>query len=418
MRHVYVWITVLAPSTGRDAMQHDLETMKTDLRQLRFFDKLTAAEQDWLRHAISTYGEVMDHNMERRWESQTPAEREVSARPLNWPTMSGVERRVWGLEYAADPQSLWAKTERLWMTISCGGLVGGKSALLNRLLRGKAPLRDRPPCNFSYPWYELVEATGPVPAVTVGLGGAMSLGSAITGDGGAPETGGIIAGARCLVINQTAFSIAWANDAATALVGAVLSMFASPDGEREVDDWDKGEGVKKLLPCLTRAHRLWPEVIQAYKAGPEFLVRHGPWPAWKLLMGDRVGAVDKNWALEGIKKGPFSQLAAPNPMDLTFADFDSRLVERPAVEEPAEEDGRLSHAAARIGAFLQGRDPGSLERTGAATLPQLGEQARRSEHEVVWVSSRCWMLEKSLDWVNAAPATINLSGASRQAVEA
>jgi hypothetical protein len=40
------------------------------------------------------------------------------------------------------------------------------SALLNRLLDGKAPLPEPPPLSFSYPWYELVD-TGAADAFRV-----------------------------------------------------------------------------------------------------------------------------------------------------------------------------------------------------------------------------------------------------------
>lgn len=40
-------------------------------------------------------------------------------------------------------------------------IVDEKSALFSRLLDGKKPLIYPPPCSYSYPWYEVIEESGP-----------------------------------------------------------------------------------------------------------------------------------------------------------------------------------------------------------------------------------------------------------------
>jgi len=41
---------------------------------------------------------------------------------------------------------------------------GPQSALFARLLAGREPLSFPPPTSFSYPWYALIERTGPPPS--------------------------------------------------------------------------------------------------------------------------------------------------------------------------------------------------------------------------------------------------------------
>jgi len=64
-------------------MSTDLNEMKTDLKNLRFFAGLSTDEQNRLRQAVADYGAVMEHNLKTLWECQTDAEREQAARPLS-----------------------------------------------------------------------------------------------------------------------------------------------------------------------------------------------------------------------------------------------------------------------------------------------------------------------------------------------
>ena len=52
-------------------------------------------------------------------------------------------------------------TSREGYDYTMNGVTFEKSSLLHRLLDGKDPLPDPPPTQFSYPWYDVIEGTGP-----------------------------------------------------------------------------------------------------------------------------------------------------------------------------------------------------------------------------------------------------------------
>jgi len=315
------------------------------------------------------------------------------------------EQAAWLVQYMDDPRQHWNATQRQLSAIAGGGLVGGKSALLNRLIQGKAALRDRPPCSFSYPWYEAVEATRPVMITTVGLSGVMSLGSAMKGTGGADQVPEVIDGVKCLVINQSAYVISGANEAAKTLAKIARQMMESPDGLREVDDWRLGGNAKREAPALTRKHPLWDELLAAYEAGPEFEVRHGQWPSWRVFMGTRVGVADEAWGLECVAKAPFSQLAEPQPMDLAFAGLNAKLVVATLAQHEADEnDSPEDDSARRIRDVLCGQDPEKKDGRPMRALNIMADGAHAPKRATVRLSTSCWMMEKServvWEWVS------------------
>jgi len=380
----------------------DTDPMKTDLKQLRFFEALSVHEQARLREAVAGYCAVMDNNLEARWASQSEEAREEAARPLSWKTMSEDAQAAWALDYASNPRATWDQTQRMLSSISSGGLVGGKSALLARLIEGKPALRERPPCSFSYPWYEIVEATGSTMVTTLGLSGVMSLGSLMNGSGGAESSVGPIEGVASLVINQSSYRLVEANVAGRALLRLVVAMLDSPDGEREVDDWRFGGAVKRNIPALTRRHRLWDEVLAAYASGPEFRVQHGHWPAWRLFVGARVGVVDREWAMDGIRKGAFAQLADVNPMDLTFAGLNAKVVQEEVIGREAASEV-CDEAAQRIQNVLRGQAPDYTASLAAWPTTLAPSGSGEGKPAVVRLATSCWMLEKSPEWVGFDP---------------
>lgn len=357
---------------------------------LRHWDTLSDAERDRLKEAVRMYNEVQAHNLGEEWSQQSDGEREEAARPVRWREMTLDEQQTWREGYLASPKAVWMEKMSSLAQLMSGGL-GGKSSLLDRLVRGELPLKQRPPTSFSYPWYSLVEGSTEEVASTVSLGGVMSLGSAMRGAGG--EEAGRSGKLGRLVINQTVFVVVEANEAGDALLNRAKELLETPDGIREVDDWSAGAGrAKKRVPVVTRAHQGWDAVIEAYRCGPEIEVKHGSWPSWKLHLGRRGGCADARWANEAVGSPPFSQIKDLDPLDLLFANLDARIVAQ--VESDEIQEDSVDEAVRRIRNVLDGM-PADYSRGDPVEVVS-GQNAVHGGTS--YLESSCWVLSKTEAW--------------------
>lgn len=142
-----------------------------------------------------------------------------------------------------------------------------KSALFSRLLEGKEALEWEPPTSYSYPWYSVIEETGPFPVTFMGV-------SSETSRSGSQCLGGVTAN-----INQALWQVESANSAAERLLDLerILvqnrSKVSTGPGQYDYEmifDWN---------PAFLSS------VSDAYKQKPEFLVKFGPWPKYRLFVG-------------------------------------------------------------------------------------------------------------------------------------
>lgn len=108
-----------------------------------------------------------------------------------------------------------------------------RSALFARLLSGRVPLPSPPPTIFGFPWYEIVEETGPFPVKAN------------------PSAGD-------LVINQCRWSVVERNEAALRL----LTL------HEKASEWVRSEWIS--LP----REKDFSQILQIYNEGPEFIVTY------------------------------------------------------------------------------------------------------------------------------------------------
>ncbi len=172
---------------------------------------------------------------------------------------------------------------------------GPKSALFARLLSSKEPLPYPPPTSFSYPWYALIEKPGPHPVSSVG--GAATLQSIINGDMG----GGC---KRHILLDQCVWDIVSANGPAEELL-SIAAQFSEQEHEIE--------------PALAP---YWQRILDAYRAGPEMIVRYGRWPDYRLRVGRTVAIARRDHAEKSVEAaGRMDSMYGP--LDLSALDLNA-----------------------------------------------------------------------------------------------
>ncbi len=124
-----------------------------------------------------------------------------------------------------------------------------KSALFWRLLNGKEPLPIPPPTRYSYPWYEIIEKPGPHQVGDIGF---HAYGKPLSQQ--LAEIRGTDVEDR-LFIEQCGWTVLSHNAAAQAMLATLRS------GEFTIDDQNR-----------------------LMAAGPEWIVRYGAWPAYRLFV--------------------------------------------------------------------------------------------------------------------------------------
>lgn len=156
-----------------------------------------------------------------------------------------------------------------------------KSALFARLLGGKEALPYPPPKLGGYPNYLLIENPGPH---------AIKLETQSIIQSGMHQTevkGGIF-------IEDSLWTICYQSEAASKLIGILKNNI---DGQSFNTLSPNAELYKRLKNCL--------------KENPEWIVRFGEWPEYRLYMGRTITSASKGYAFK--KKIDLNQLGSGHP---------------------------------------------------------------------------------------------------------
>lgn len=177
---------------------------------------------------------------------------------------------------------------------------GPQSALFARLLAGREPLSFPPPTSFSDPWYALIEEPGPHVL--------SSVSSAIL----AAEYQSRIHESGCfqhIQLDQCIWGIVSANEAAEELL-EIDQRFASRATDTE--------------PALAP---FWVSIQAAYAKQPEFLVRYGQWPTFRMRVGRFKTTARRDHVLKAIAVGGRIE-SIYGPLDLSALDLNARMGEK------------------------------------------------------------------------------------------
>ena len=215
-------------------------------------DQLTAEQRARWDFAIAEYNRILNRNVERQIGRMSDHDKENFL--LSFPTFSAGEE-------STDENV--RQVLRLFYGMSGGAKGDPRSALLARLLDGKAPLRAPPPSTFHRPWYEVIEDDGPF---------EVSLSDAHFSCG--PEDQGEPESTHSLCIDRCPWLVVRMNDAAQRLFA--LQQRLDNEVRRERDG--SAFGWTPALLC---------DVLGAYRDGPEFVVQHEEWPPYRLRLARR-----------------------------------------------------------------------------------------------------------------------------------
>ncbi len=170
-----------------------------------------------------------------------------------------------------------------------------KSALFARLLSGRPALPFPPPTSYSYPWYAVIEDDGPFPVI---LEGAITLGSLARGTGGA-------AGLYTVGINQCDWAVIQENPA-----------FA------DLRRWQDALAATRTAGGVVWTPEIREGVAAAYTAQPTSVVRHGPWPDYRLFVAPHTSWYRGDTLLEEmtdlLNRGDERLAQCRNVFDLTL----------------------------------------------------------------------------------------------------
>lgn len=218
-----------------------------------FFDRSNLTDEQRARWdaAIAEYHRIQEENLMRKVSAMSEADKAAYLMPIR----------------SRDPSASDDVLEHMRAEGHPAGVAAGdaQSALFARLLAGKKPLAHPPPTSNSYPWYAVVEEDGPFPVV---LGNMMFLGAA--------------PGHWVVSLNQCPWTVLSSNEAAKELISLNKRLAATVTTAPTMSAEDR-------RVVATRRYR-WDEtlrsdVIAAYAGQPEFLVRHGQWPTYRLYVG-------------------------------------------------------------------------------------------------------------------------------------
>lgn len=170
---------------------------------------------------------------------------------------------------------------------------GPQSALFARLLAGREPLSFPPPTSFSYPWYALIEEPGP--HVLSSVSGAAMLAAKYQ--------------SRVFQLDQCIWGIVSANAAAEELL-EIDRRFASRTTDAE----------PALVP-------FWESIQAVYAKQPEFLVRYGQWPTFRMRVGRSKTTARRDHAMNAIAAGGRID-SIYGPLNLLALDLNARMGEK------------------------------------------------------------------------------------------
>ena len=212
-------------------------------------DQLSDEQRARWDFAIAEYNRILNRNVERQIGRMSDHDKENFL--LSFPTFSAGEE-------STDENV--RQVLRLFYGMSGGAKGDPRSALLARLLDGKAPLRAPPPSTFHRPWYEVIEDDGPFEVMVSDAHVSC-----------APSRHDDHDPIHSLCVDHCPWMVAHMNDAAHRLFD--LQERLDKKARRERDGTAFG---------WTSA--LLNDVLGAYRDGPELLVRHEEWPLYRLRL--------------------------------------------------------------------------------------------------------------------------------------
>ena len=216
-------------------------------------DQLTDEQRARWSSAIAEYNKILERNVERQLAQMSAHDKENFL--LSFPTFkTGGE--------AIDENV--RQVLRLFYGMSGGAEGNPRSALLARLLAGKQPLRAPPPSTFHRPWYEVIEDDGPFEVVL----SDAHLSSAASAHGHQES-------AHSVCIDRCPWQVVRMNDAAQRLFAL----------QQRLDRKARRENGETVFGWTTA---LLDDVRNAYRDGPELIVRHEEWPPYRLRLNSRV----------------------------------------------------------------------------------------------------------------------------------
>ena len=245
-------------------------------------DQLTDEQRARWDFAIAEYNRILNRNVERQIGRMSDHDKDNFL--LSFPTFSAGEE-------STDENV--RQVLRLFYGMSGGAEGDPRSALLARLLDGKAPLRAPPPSTFHRPWYEVIEDDGPF---EVTLSDAHF--SCPPENHGEPEP------IHSLCIDRCPWLVVRMNDAAQRLFA--LQQRLNSKARRERDSSAFG-----WTPALLS------DVLGAYRDGPEFVVQHEEWPPYRLRLARRESIDDADRV---------GQEATPESLQRTDTVFDTQAL--------------------------------------------------------------------------------------------
>lgn len=328
-----------------------------------FFSKsnLTATQKANWNAAIVEYERVLQSNLERRLAVMTPEDREVFCTQYNATTDEDIKTKM-----------------RMFVNLTANPPGHPKSALFARLLDGRPALPFPPPTSFSYPWYTIIEVKGPH---AVRLGGASTLGSLFKGTSGA-------SGEFSLLINQCAWSVLDANAAARSLLDLQpqLEALASRDEDGTIG-------------FFVWTDDLLQRVKGSYAAKPEFTVQHGPWPAYRLFVGQIDDACHQGFRYCAADKTIANLRRTGSVFDLDFLTLNQRVgktISKGVHPKARLDQARLRASTIRQNSFVEMLDQQIIDRQ-LAELEKDVLDYEANPDSFDWVELFCdrWCLQKT-----------------------
>lgn len=216
-------------------------------------DQLTDEQRARWNWAIAEYNKILERNVERQIGQMSEHDKENFL--LSFPT------------FKSDSESIDENVRqvlRLFYGMSGGAEGNPRSALLARLLAGKLPLRAPPPSTFHRPWYEVIEDDGPFEVV---LSDAHR--SCASSEHGEPDA------THSICIDRCPWQVVRMNDAARRLFALQQRLDRKA---RRANGETRFGWTAALLS----------DVRDAYRDGPELIVRHEEWPPYRLRLSPRV----------------------------------------------------------------------------------------------------------------------------------
>lgn len=359
--------------------------MLLDIDNLEYFEDLSRSEKAHFRQSLNLYKAVMLLNYKRAFNTQSPREKKRFAIGV-LPTIKYAKQQI--KKYESHPDDMWWEQASSTLGLQSGG-VSSHSALFLRLLRGKMPLRFLPPCNGNFPWYELIEESGPHEIKHIYLDPAVTVqrGRKFNSKGRNP---GEIAR---LVIHSTSFSVTEANEAARDLLSLCEAM-------------PPQIGYSSNPIEIRRARALMPLVIKVYEQKPEMRIKFDRWPEFRLHLATSAPyPLEEQHVMHCLSHGDLLCHEPQNPLDLATSHWGLKHSTRPQKMPPKHPAD--SEFIMNIRRVLEGTPP-------IQGMPLLTEHpweiGNFGVHEMplAWCTRMSWFVSHSSDWSHWTTSDIHL----------